>query len=26
VTWPPDDVDFLTVDDVLQIADGVLPQ
>ncbi len=26
MTWPPDDVDFLTVDDVLQIADGVLPQ
>ncbi|MBA3277773.1 MAG: Fic family protein [Geodermatophilaceae bacterium] len=26
MTWPPDDVDFLTVDDVQQIADGVLPQ
>lgn len=26
MTSPPDDVDFLTVDDVLQIAEGVLPQ
>lgn len=26
MTAPPDDVDFLTLDDVLQVADGVLPQ
>jgi len=26
VTAPPDDIDFLTLADVLQIADGVLPR
>lgn len=26
MTAPPDDIDFLTLADVLQIADGVLPQ
>lgn len=26
MTAPPDDVDFLTINDVLQIVDGVLPK